>query len=225
MKSLSTLLFTPLRFGLPLIASFGIGFQALATSIQVIDINGKKAAGLVVYANVSPTPANTFSAQQTFITQQDKTFVPAIAVAQKDQFVTFQNKDDITHHIYSVSQNNGFSFKIKAEVNDKTHQFTHVGQVSMGCNIHDWMSGYLYVVDTPYFGITDKNGMVTLAIPPSATAVSLMVWHPNLAKGEALTFSVEDPKAPAMQLTLKASYTPFEVAKPQTDFDFLDDYE
>ena len=29
--------------------------------------------------------------------------------------------------------------------------FDKVGVVTIGCNIHDWMIAYVYVVDTPYF--------------------------------------------------------------------------
>ena len=36
--------------------------------------------------------------------------------------------------------------------------FNKEAEIAMGCNIHDWMSGYLLIVDTPFFTKSDKNG-------------------------------------------------------------------
>ena len=33
--------------------------------------------------------------------------------------------------------------------------------MTLGCNIHDDMLGYILVVDTPYFGLSDDNGSVS----------------------------------------------------------------
>jgi hypothetical protein len=40
--------------------------------------------------------------------------------------------------------------------------FDRPGVVVLGCNIHDWMLGYIYVADTPYFGKTDADGGVRI---------------------------------------------------------------
>lgn len=198
--------------------------QSLATQFHIVDAKGTPAKGLVVYAYTVPAPAPSVRSPDASVIQKDKSFIPALVVSQANQDVQFINQDDITHHIYSVGEKNGFSFKIRAGVNDKKHQFAHTGQVSMGCNIHDWMSGYLYVVDTPYFGISDNSGNVELDIP-NIQSLTVNVWHPNLDNGKAQTFSSLSVKDKKVKVTIKGSYTPLEVVKPQTDFDFLDDYE
>jgi hypothetical protein len=40
------------------------------------------------------------------------------------------------------------------------------------------MLGYIFVVDTPYFGKTDINGMLTLDLPDGE--YQLDVWHPRI---------------------------------------------
>ena len=56
----------------------------------------------------------------------------------------------------------------------------------LGCNIHDWMVGYVYVSEPPYFsktGKTGKDGKARLTnLPPGAYVVR--VWHPQLARTE-----------------------------------------
>ena len=49
---------------------------------------------------------------------------------------------------------------------------------SMGCNIHDWMSGYLLVVDTPYFTKTDESGKARLQLEHTGK-YRITAWHPQ----------------------------------------------
>jgi hypothetical protein len=50
--------------------------------------------------------------------------------------------------------------------------------VVVGCNIHDWMIGYIVVLDTPYFGKSGAEGTVRVSAPPGR--YMLRVWHPRL---------------------------------------------
>ena len=66
--------------------------------------------------------------------------------------------------------------------------------MELGCNVHDWMLGYIYVVDTPYFGQTDEQGQLTLNVPTGD--YSLHVRHPRIQEPSAnldqpLTLSVD----------------------------------
>ena len=54
--------------------------------------------------------------------------------------------------------------------------FSKTGVVELGCNVHDWMLGYIYVVDSPYFAKTDSAGIVTLEVPTGH--YQLNAWHP-----------------------------------------------
>ena len=53
--------------------------------------------------------------------------------------------------------------------------------VRIACNRHDFMQNWLYVVDHPYFGITDQDGRFTLdQVPPGP--YTLLAWHPILGE-------------------------------------------
>ena len=61
--------------------------------------------------------------------------------------------------------------------------FDKSGIVTIGCNIHDWMIGYIYVADSPYVGTTGRKGRVKLAdVPPGSYAVR--AWHPRMTGTE-----------------------------------------
>ena len=43
--------------------------------------------------------------------------------------------------------------------------FQQEGVVTLGCNIHDWMSAYIVVINSPYFATTDEQGQTSLTLP------------------------------------------------------------
>ena len=64
--------------------------------------------------------------------------------------------------------------------------FDKPGVVVLGCNIHDWMVGYVYVSESPYFAKTNAEGKALLSdLPPRDYVVR--VWHPQLVASEETT--------------------------------------
>jgi len=54
----------------------------------------------------------------------------------------------------------------------------------LGCNIHDGMAAWVAVVATPYHGLTDAQGRLSLPAVPDGT-YELRAWHPDLPPGTA----------------------------------------
>ena len=160
-----------------------------------------------------------------YINQVDKKFAPYITVLQRGQAINFVNKDDITHHIYSVSGENRFEFKIKKGHEKSTQKLNAVEEVAMGCNIHDWMSGYALVVDTPFFGKTNEDGKLMISLPHGG-AYSVTVWHPQLdVKDNRISQQVQLTNSSSeLQIKLPKSLLPIPEQSGQDDFDFLEGY-
>lgn len=194
--------------------------------INLVDVNNKPVENVVVFATpatgVAGLPVNT---NQLAINQEGKKFAPYVTVMQKGQSITFNNKDDITHHIYSVSGGNRFEFKLKANSTKVTQAMDSAEEVAMGCNIHDWMSGYALVVDTPYFGKTDDKGRLTLPLV-SQGDYTVTVWHPQLDVENnrfEQSYQVKTDQA-AMNLKLPKALLPLPEQLGEDDFDFLEEY-
>ena len=51
--------------------------------------------------------------------------------------------------------------------------------MTVGCNIHDSMIGYIYVTDSPFFGRTDQSGHLQLGGLP-AGRYTITAQHPQL---------------------------------------------
>jgi hypothetical protein len=88
--------------------------------------------------------------------------------------------------VYSFSPAKKFDLPLYTGTPAAPVVFDKAGVVTLGCNIHDWMIGFIYVADTPYFGKTAANGIVrTRSLPPGEYIVR--VWHPRMADSEEST--------------------------------------
>jgi plastocyanin len=149
--------------------------QAAELSVQVLDQAGNPLSNAVVYLETSVKSA-VKSTIEANVDQKNKQFSPIVSVVQVGTSVNFPNKDSVRHHVYSFSPAKTFELKLYSGVPAKPVVFDKPGTVILGCNIHDNMLAYIHIVDTPYFGKTDVNGMVKLTDLPTGQH-TLKAWH------------------------------------------------
>ncbi len=149
--------------------------QAADLSVQVLDQAGNPLSNAVVYLETSVKSA-VKSTTEANVDQKNKQFSPIVSVVQVGTSVNFPNKDSVRHHVYSFSPAKTFELKLYSGVPAKPVVFDKPGTVILGCNIHDNMLAYIHIVDTPYFGKTDVNGMVKLTDLPTGQH-TLKAWH------------------------------------------------
>ncbi len=123
-------------------------------------------------------------------------FRPFVLIAPVDAEVAFPNRDPFQHHVYSFSPAKTFELKLYGHDETRRVRFDHAGVVSLGCNIHDDMSGFIRVVDTPYAAKTDVRGVALIHGLPAGPA-QLAVWHPYLRGGRDLVREITTPAAGA----------------------------
>ena len=51
----------------------------------------------------------------------------------------------------------------------KPFTFSDLGDVPLLCNVHPEMAGYIFVVPTPYFAVTDKDGNFVIKNVPAGS--------------------------------------------------------
>jgi len=111
--------------------------------------------------------------------QEHISFVPHVLLVPVGAVVSFPNRDHVRHHVYSFSPAKRFELKLYGQEQTRTVQFDKAGVVALGCNIHDKMSGYIIVVDTPYAAQSDAAGRVSLKNAPDGPGV-LTIWSERL---------------------------------------------
>ena len=144
------------------------------------------------------------------VDQVDKQFVPYVKPVFVGATVRFPNSDNIRHQVYSFSPAKKFELPLYGGLNAAPVIFDKPGVVILGCNIHDWMIGYIYVSETPFFAKTGAAGTAAVAdLPPGEYTVR--VWHPNLAHAEdtttrRVTVSAYEATNAEWQLELKSNF-------------------
>jgi plastocyanin len=161
-----------------LLALAGAGAGRAATiDLRARAADGTALADAVVAAYpLDFTPAPEPSA--AVMDQRDRRFTPQVLAVRRGAEVTFPNSDKVSHHVYSFSPANRFEIFLARGEAPKSMRFDRPGIVTLGCNLHDWMLGYIAVVDTPYFGVTDEQGSARLERLP-AGRYRVEVWHPR----------------------------------------------
>lgn len=187
-----------------LLAAAGTGCaQAAQLTLQLKSAAGTAVEDVVVYllparpttARPAPVPAR--------IDQVDKAFVPLVSVVQTGTRISFPNRDNIRHHVYSFSPPRRFEIKLYADTPSMPILFDKAGYVVMGCNIHDSMIAHLLVVDTPWFALTDARGAARIVDVPAGD-YTLVAWHYMRPDKQALTMPLRLKTDLTQTLTLPA---------------------
>jgi plastocyanin len=149
----------------------------------VRDGRGRGVAEAVVYA--VPEGRELPPAKKTAVMdQRNREFIPHVLPVQTGTAVSFPNSDDVRHQVYSFSPAKTFQLPLYKGTPANAIVFDKPGVATLGCNIHDRMSAYIVVVDTPHFGTSGRDGRVSLAnVPPGRYAVR--VWWEEMKQEPA----------------------------------------
>jgi plastocyanin len=174
----------------------------------ITDREGAPVPQAVVYAEPlgADVPTAGLPRPSAVMDQKDRQFVPHILVVRTGTEILFPNSDTVSHHVYSFSPAKSFELALYRQ--GTVHPplvFDTPGEVTLGCNIHDDMVGYILVVDTPYFAMTDGDGEASLAgLAPGKYRVHL--WTPRLKRAD-LPAPVEVDVADGVPAAFHAQFT------------------
>ena len=171
-----------------------IAAQAATVTIDVRDAGGKPMPDTVVIIDTPKKPAGPVRFPWPMVmSQKNIMFAPHVLVVPLGASVSFPNLDRVRHHVYSLTGAKKFDLKLYGQDQTRSVVFDKPGLVSIGCNIHDSMSAFIYVVDTPYAMVTDANGRVTIPNVPTGGA-TIRLWNPAIrAPGNTLSQGIAIP--------------------------------
>jgi plastocyanin len=115
--------------------------------------------------------------QQTFrVVLHNKTFQPHLLVVPIGSIVEFANVDRWFHDAFSISADNAFHLGGFKGGGTRTVRFDRAGASHIFCGIHPDMAAVVLAVDSPYYGVSGRNGRVSFCgIPPGKYV--LHVWY------------------------------------------------
>ncbi len=189
-----------------LVLGEGTAARAAPISVTVLTADGHPLAGAVVavYGSAAERPATPV---QGVMDQINKTFQPDVLVIPVGSTVEFPNSDTVSHQIYSFSLARRFQLPLYRGKPYPPVHFDQAGLVTLGCNIHDSMLGYILVTDAPWFGRTNTAGLWSVEV--ASGDYTVRIWHPRMRERPAIERKLAVREAGAqLQVKLSESLRP-----------------
>jgi plastocyanin len=174
-----------------LLAALPARIGAAELQVTVLSSQGAPVAGMV--AEAVPAAPQTAPRQpaHAVMDQHNLMFMPDTLAIRTGTEVEFPNSDNVRHQVYSFSPAKNFQLSLYDSKQHASVVFDKPGLVTVGCNIHDAMIGYIYVTDSPWFGQTGADGSLQMHNLP-AGHYTVKVWHAQLRdKPESLQQSMD----------------------------------
>jgi plastocyanin len=148
-------------------------------SAQTVAGNAGDGSDAVVWLSALDAPAGLASADSGHLpqlVQRNKAFEPHVLVVQAGTLVQFPNKDPFFHNVFSLFNGKRFDLGLYEAGSSKSVRFDRIGVSFLFCNIHEEMSAVIVAVDSPYFGLSDRSGRVSILNVPDGR-YQLHVWY------------------------------------------------
>jgi len=110
------------------------------------------------------------------LVQRNKSFQPHVLVVPAGSVVEFPNKDPFFHNVFSLFDGKRFDLGLYERGSSNSIRFEHPGVSFLFCNIHPEMSAAVVSVDTPYYALSDRSGLVSIANVPDGRYL-MHVWY------------------------------------------------
>jgi plastocyanin len=144
------------------------------------------------------TPAPTTSPPARHLpvlVQHNKSFEPHVLVVEVGTVVEFPNKDPFFHNIFSLFDGKRFDLGLYEAGSTRSVRFDRPGVSYLFCNIHAEMSAVVVAVETPYFAMSNRSGIVRMPDVPDGR-YQLHVWYerslPEDLKGLTLLVTLSE---------------------------------
>ena len=154
--------------------------SAASTEEIVAGPDGGLANALVYVASGLGDRSFTPPAQPAVLEQKGCMYKPHVLALQANQKLDVVNDDDTTHNIHPLPINNREWNKTQPHGVPIEESFAREEiPITVKCNVHPWMRGYIAVFKNPFFAVTDKTGSFDLKDLPPGT-YTITVWHEKL---------------------------------------------
>ena len=136
---------------------------------QEVLINENRTLRNVVVRLVNAPDGSSEAATDHLIDQVGCEYIPHVVTLTAGDKITFHNGDPFTHNLNLRAEKNQ-GFNVGQPVKGMEYNATFIQPeepIHLKCDVHSWMSAYLYVFDNPFHGVTPMNGLFEIDnVPP-----------------------------------------------------------
>ncbi len=153
---------------------------------QTVEVSGGGLANAVVWIDGVASGKAWGSMNGGTIDQKECVYTPAIQIVKAGDTLNIVNSDPILHNIHAYHNDKETLFNLAQPMQGMTTPKTmdKTGPVHMKCDVHSWMSGWVFVAGHPYYSVTGADGGFSLADVPAGTH-TVKAWHPKYGEKTA----------------------------------------
>jgi plastocyanin len=161
--------------GDPNCAAMHGGEPVLSDSVLVSADGGL--ANVFVYVTNAPEATET-PVSPVVLDQVGCMYTPHVLGVQVGQPLEIRNSDATTHNVRGVARKNkAMNYGQPAGSNPRTKTFKKEEmKIRMKCDIHPWMTAYVFAMGNSFFGVSDESGAFNIQGLP-AGEYEVTAWH------------------------------------------------
>jgi plastocyanin len=153
--------------------------RAATLAVNFADPADRPIADAVVMVQELGASPHAAAPVDAVMDQVDLAFTPGVLAVPVGSRVSFPNSDLVSHQVYSFSATKKFQLPLYRGKPYQPIVFDVPGVVTLGCNIHDDMVGYIVVTNAAHYGVTNSmGGWASADLPPGNYEIS--IWHARL---------------------------------------------
>lgn len=159
------------------------------------EIVGEDGAIKDVFVYIKEAPEGNYPVppEQLVLDQIGCQYVPHVFGIQIGQELSVQNSDPLLHNIRSFTRTNRpFNNAQPEGAPPRIKKFGKVElSIRMKCDLHPWMTAFIFALDHPFFATTDESGAYAIhGLPPGD--YTLVAWHEKYGEQETAITIAED---------------------------------
>jgi hypothetical protein len=118
--------------------------------------------------------------------QRGCTYEPHVFGVMKRQPIKILNSDATLHNIHAMPRSNKeFNLAMPNEGDVREQEFKKAEEaVKIKCDVHPWMLSYCFVMEHPYFAVTDAGGSFSIPSDLADGEYGIKLWHETLGEAE-----------------------------------------
>ena len=147
-----------------------------------------------VFVYVTNPPAGSAAPEAPAVLDQiGCAYTPHVLGLQVGQTMEIRNSDDTTHNVRGIARINkamNYGQPAGSKARNKVFDEEELA-IRMKCDIHPWMTAYVFAMDTPYFGVSDATGAFSISGLP-AGEYDVTAWHEEFGEQTGKATVAED---------------------------------
>jgi plastocyanin len=198
-----------LRMGSDQACVQGAGPNPVSDAVLVSSDGGLKNVFVYVKEGLDPAYGFDVPAAPVVLDQKGCVYMPRVVGLRVGQPIEVLNSDPTLHNVHGLPNKNpefNASQPIQGIRTTRTFSSPDV-MVRFKCDVHNWMTAYVGVLDHPYFAVTSGNGGFELRNLPPGT-YTIEAWHEKFGTQTA-KITVADKQAQTASFTF--------TSKPNTE--------